>query len=742
MTDMATENPIPRESVTSYRTSWEHLLDELHCLDLALQTKVASRNHPSVNDPLAPFKGLVISDAEAAELLSPAAPIDEINDERQLLIEAHSRQRSVIEARRKASLDAGVHLSLACLGQLFHLTRFEEQCLLLCLAPELDRKYERIYAYLQDDATRKKPTVDLLLQLLCEGRPQELAARVVFGANAPLLRCKLAQLSGPSADGPVPLLSRALKVEDRIVDFLLGSPQSSHIDARLEHCARRLAPREIAVETAFFRETVQRIHGFIHSYWQTVETSPRNTVFYLRGRSSSNQQLLAEAFCSELGLPLLLGDVEKMMAEPVPFAELSWLLGREALLQPAALCLENMDCLLADPAKNRGELQSILDAASTFSRFTFLLGTLPWNPPGSSSGVVFLAVDVAQPGMSDCAAVWEQQLRSVRVGEDVQTAELASKFRLGPSQIHNAVEAAENLARWRSAENCRITMQDLSAACRAQSGPKLATLARKLSPKKHWTDIVLPEDQLMHLKELCEQAKHRQLVYGAWGFDRKLSLGKGLNALFSGPPGTGKTMAAEVIATELELDLYQIDLSQVVSKYIGETEKNLHQIFLEAHTSNAILFFDEADALFGKRSEVKDAHDRYANIETGYLLQKMEEYEGIAILATNLRQHLDEAFVRRLHFIVEFPFPNHEMRKQIWEVTFPKETPLSGDVDLEVLARDIKLPGGNIRNIALAAAFRAAGNGQTVCMSHLMQAAWREHQKLGRTWQEAAGAVS
>jgi SpoVK/Ycf46/Vps4 family AAA+-type ATPase len=197
-------------------------------------------------------------------------------------------------------------------------------------------------------------------------------------------------------------------------------------------------------------------------------------------------------------------------------------------------------------------------------------------------------------------------------------------------------------------------------------------------------------------------------------------------------------MAAEVIAKELSVALYKIDLSQVVSKYIGETEKNLDRIFQEAQTSDAILLFDEADALFGKRSEVKDAHDRYANIETGYLLQKMEEYEGIAILATNLRQNLDEAFLRRMQFIVEFPFPDEENRRQIWQVTFPEEAPIGEDVDLGVLARGVRLAGGNIRNIALAAAFQAASDGKVIRMSHLLKATRREHQKLGRNWMETA----
>jgi SpoVK/Ycf46/Vps4 family AAA+-type ATPase len=226
--------------------------------------------------------------------------------------------------------------------------------------------------------------------------------------------------------------------------------------------------------------------------------------------------------------------------------------------------------------------------------------------------------------------------------------------------------------------------------------------------------------------------KYRDRVYGDWGFGRKLALGKGLAVLFAGPSGTGKTMAAGIIAAELGIDLYKIDLSTVVSKYIGETEKNLSRIFVEAETSNAILFFDESDALFGKRSEVRDSHDRYANVEIGYLLQRVEEYEGVAILATNLRKNMDEAFVRRLHFAVEFPFPDREDRHRIWQGIWPQDTPLDAALDLELLATRYEMAGGNIKNIAVAAAFLAADDGQVVRMNHVIQATLREYQKTGK----------
>jgi SpoVK/Ycf46/Vps4 family AAA+-type ATPase len=288
-----------------------------------------------------------------------------------------------------------------------------------------------------------------------------------------------------------------------------------------------------------------------------------------------------------------------------------------------------------------------------------------------------------------------------------------------------------------------VTAADLHTACRLQSNRKLATLARKITPHYTWGDIVLPPDRLQQLREICNQLKYRARVYDEWGFDRKLSLGKGLNVLFAGPSGTGKTMAAEIMAGELGLDLYKIDLATVVSKYIGETEKNLARIFGEAETSNAILFFDEADALFGKRSEVRDSHDRYANIEISYLLQRMEEYDGVAILATNLHKNMDEAFVRRMHFTVEFPFPDQTHRLRIWEKIWPAETPRAPGLDLDFMARRFEIAGGSIRNIALAAAFLAAdecaahssegeGCGQVVGMSHLIRATQREYQKMGK----------
>jgi SpoVK/Ycf46/Vps4 family AAA+-type ATPase len=275
-------------------------------------------------------------------------------------------------------------------------------------------------------------------------------------------------------------------------------------------------------------------------------------------------------------------------------------------------------------------------------------------------------------------------------------------------------------------------MADLKNAARTQSQPRLTSLAKKITPHYTWEDIVLPSDRMAQLKEIANQVLYQHVVYEEWGLAKKSSLGRGVAALFAGQSGTGKTMAAEVIANDLGLDVYKIDLSGLVSKYIGETEKNLARVFEEASDTNAILFFDEADAVFGKRSEVRDSHDRYANIEVSYLLQKMEEYDGIVVLATNLRANLDEAFLRRMRAIVEFPFPEVEDRLSIWQRTLASTAPLDKDVDLRFMAQQFRIAGGNIRNIVLLGAFLAASEEKPIAMAHLIHAAKREYQKLGR----------
>ena len=412
------------------------------------------------------------------------------------------------------------------------------------------------------------------------------------------------------------------------------------------------------------------------------------------------------------------------------------LIYRESRLRRAALFWQGMEALHTE--QRRTLLSTFVQNLKQGGSVAFVDGDAGWGAHHALRQITYFSVALSRPSYTHRAKTWHSALEKHSTALDPgDIAELAVKFKFSLTQIYNAAATAGNLALWRDPNSHHITLQELYEACRSHSNKKLSILAHKISLKYRWDDIILPSDRTQQLREICNHVKYRDRVYSEWGFDRKLAMGKGLCVLFAGPSGTGKTMSADIIAGELGLDLYKIDLSSVVSKYIGETEKNLSRIFDEAETSNAILFFDEADALFGKRSEVKDSHDRYANIETGYLLQRMEEYEGIVILASNFRKNMDEAFIRRLHFTVEFPFPNEEDRFRIWQNVWPAATPREPDLDLEFLARRFQVTGGNIRNIALSAAFLAADDTGIIGMQHLVRATQREYQKMGKLVSES-----
>ena len=600
-----------------------------------------------------------MSDEEAAGVLddldaAPERPGLRVSDADAQDVEILRQLDRDIARRVAASRGDDGHLPLVRLSRICQWTSFEAQSVVIALAPELDRRYEKLCGYLQDDVTRKRPTVALTLDLLCAEAEATIAARLFFDPQAPLFRDDVLRIGHGPEDSPLPLLSRPLLVDDRIVEFLLGRQR---LDARLGDAVRLVMPDEAG--PAIVDDTIERrIEHLIEASDEAADGGRRNTVFYLHGAAGSGRRALAEAVCRRLRVPLVVADLERLLASPSP-ADATRRLAREAMLLPAALCIEHVDALIDDPAKSALHLRPLLRACRSCSRLTFLIGRRSWLPPEVTSDEPFFSVQVKLPELGASPGLWESLARmsGAPVAGDVDWGSLASRFRLGPTQIRDVLVVAGDLARWRTPSAPQITMSDLSAACRTIGASRLTTLSRKVDGVIRWDDLILPPNAVAQLRELCDHATYRHVVLGQWGFESKLPLGRGLSALFCGPPGTGKTMAAQVIAGELGLDLYRIDLSQVVSKYIGETEKNLRHVFDEAEATHAILFFDEADALFGKRSEVKDAHDRYANIEVGYLLQKMEEFEGIAILATNVRRNLDEAFVRRLRFIVEFRFP-------------------------------------------------------------------------------------
>jgi winged helix domain-containing protein/ATPase family protein associated with various cellular activities (AAA) len=713
-------------------TSLQHVLAELERIDLLIRLQVWRSRQLHQTD--SEFQGLYISEEEVNALLREPAGMPRWaaatpSPSHAEVTAALERLSAVIAARKEESARQGLTLRLDGLARSFALSPLEVDVLLIALAPEIDPRYEKLFAYLQDDVTRKRPSVDLVLNLLCPDFEAKLAARSRFGAAAPLVRHRLLHLFEDPSRPHSPLLAWYVKAEERAVSFLFGSDEP---DARLLPFARVVQPAA-ALEDLLLPAAARQGLLALGRSWRAGGPA---AVLYLQGPYGAGRETAAEALCRELGLGVLVVDLERLLAvEDDLFETLVAMAHREALLRGAALCWRRFDLLLADDkAARRMRLVRSLEERRGLS---FLTGETAWEPADALRGAAYLRVELPRPGQRERLELWQRTLGEPSAGLDL--AAVAARFRLTPGQIRDAAATARNLARGRVLEAAAAPMPnqaELQAACRLHSNPKLSALAQKITPKYGWSDIVLPADRLEVLREICNAVRYRARVYEDWGFGGKLSLGKGLNVLFAGPPGTGKTMGAEVVAGELGLDLYKIDLSTVVSKYIGETEKNLARLFAEGETSNALLFFDEADALFGKRSEVRDSHDRYANLEISYLLQRMDEYEGVVILATNLRKNMDDAFARRMHFTLEFPFPGESDRQRIWSGLWPAATPRSEEIDLDLLARRYEIAGGNIRNIVLAAAFLAAADGGTVTMAHLLRATQREYQKMGKVTRE------
>lgn len=714
-----------------FATSVDHLLAELERIDLLIRARIATLRRTQTEDEH--FRGLYISEQEVDSLLDKPLGVPQwltsAQPQRWAAIHGALGQLAAkIDARRQRSIEHGVELRLERLRELFELDRFEIDALLVCMAAELDGRYEKLYAYLQDDVTRKRPTVDLVLNLLVPSPDAHLTARHRFLPDAPLVRHRLIELiDDPSQPQPT-LLSKGIKPDDRIVQYLLGSDA---IDARLRPWAQWVETSRDLDALLLDEERRRGLRALLAACDEMVAAAP---IVHLSGAAGVGKRSVAAALCRERGWQLLEVRIERLLAEPaVALAGNLALVEREARLRQAAVHYAGVDLLLAETQQSA--LAVFRDALENSAMPSFLGGEKSWDGTAVPSARRYVHVALPRPEAVHRLEKWRGLMVAATSDPTLDASSVASRFKLTFGQIEDAAAMACSIARLRGSGD-RVTNNDLFEACRVNSNRRIGTLARKITPRYQWDDIVLPADRVAQLREICSHVKHRHRVYGEWGFGRQLALGKGLMVLFAGPSGTGKTMAADVIAGELGLDLYKIDLSSVISKYIGETEKNLGRIFDEAETSNAILFFDEADALFGKRSEVKDSHDRYANIEVGYLLQRMEEYEGVAILATNLRKNMDDAFVRRLHFMIDLPFPDKEHRQRIWEGIWPEGTPRDRDIDLAMLAQRFEMTGGNIRNVAVAAAFLAAEEGDVVKMSHLLHATQREYQKTGKLLRE------
>ncbi|MEU3505043.1 ATP-binding protein [Streptomyces hundungensis] len=642
------------------------LLLRLDHLRATVASLVAAR---SADDPTAqdPLRGLYVSAETAARLADSPAPPPPAPDD----------SFAPAPGDRVTALTGG-----------FGLTALDVRLLVAALAPDVDRRFEPLYGYLNDDVGRRRASVALALELAGTG-PHDPAARARLHPAAPLISGGLLVLE----DEDRPLPGRGLRVPERVVAHLLGDDT---LDGQLDRAVvELLAPGGAAPETGLAAR---------------IALAPAPVRVHLRERRAGSGADAVTAALRGAGRAVLRHRPER--TDPA---------AARALLREARLRGAGTAVVVELPEEQPGPLVRELAAPDVTVVFA---GTLPYDPTWAPAAGLLALEDTAAE--TDPLTAWTEELP----GYEGDLAEAVGPYRLGAGQVRRAARGALALAGF---DGVPVGLGHVQKSARLLSAPLLDRHARRVRPAVGFQDLVLPEEPLAMLHELAGRARHRDRVLGEWRLRTGGGRGRGVVALFAGDSGTGKTLAAEVVAGELGLDMYVVDLSSVVDKYVGETEKNLEKIFVEADRTDSVLLFDEADAVFGKRSEVKSSHDRYANLESAYLLQRLEAFDGIAVLTTNLRANIDEAFTRRLDLVVDFPFPDVALRATLWRgclAGVPQEDGL--DAELDACAKEFELAGGAIRSAAVTAGYLAAGRGSAVTAADVRAGARREYVKSGR----------
>ena len=702
-----------------YENQWELMNDFMSLLDMRIYYLYKYHMWVGPENNLQNMMGLAVSRAEFEMNLTKATDsVIGINlkDEEIADIEVLN---SYFSGRLKRTAAMRPELPALKLIKMFSLDCFSENCLLLAFAVQMDKKYEKMFAFLQDDITKKLPTAETAIKLFA--MPGEMTADYFHYFTQSSILTKF--LLNPDDKSDL-LINIQLSLRERIADYLIGN------DSRLENGFIELFDesdelRELVVDDF----TAHCLVSILSSTLNAHKESGGTVLIFITGKRGSGRKFqvkhavsLKNGRCLFVNTKALLetsGSMVGKIRETIC----------EAVLSNACLCFADFGPLLEE--SNQEELYdfttSMTSNAAYLPEVVFVTSEKVWKDTNLPQSFIKVDIQIDPIDESSRLKLWEAFTKGRKLEVDVDLAELASKFRFTPGQIRSAIIQAACLCEVYGF--LAIDTVTLHKCCYAQVVIRLDTLASQVRPAYTWDELVLPADQIALLQEACTHVKFRHTVYQQWGFDKIVSYGKGLAMLFSGPPGTGKTMAAQVVANQLHMEMYKIQLSQVVSKYIGETEKNLRLIFEEAKDSNCILFFDETDALFGKRSEVKDSHDRHANIETAYLLQQIEEYDGVIIMASNLLQNIDNAFMRRINFIISFPFPDVPTRRMLWEKMMGVGAPVAKDVNLDFMAEQFKIAGGNIKNIVIQAAFQAAAQKTSITMKHLLRSAVNEQRK-------------
>ncbi|MFO0745612.1 MAG: ATP-binding protein [Myxococcota bacterium] len=649
-------------------------------------------------------------------------------------------------ARHAAALEHSTFVpALIDLQRRFELDDFERDVLLLSLAPAIDGSFNALFGRAKGSSYRGPLDIDATLTILCDGFEERIARRQTFSLSGRLLRHNLLLVGrGTAVDGADAFLALELRLPGRLVTMLLGQTGE---DEALRAFSQLLEPTETLDRVIMPTEDKRRLlelcalhDAYLKALadWGLKEaiTYGRGVTLLFTGLPGTGKTLTARALAHHLGHRLLLVDASRLAGQPQHFEQNLENLLREARLQRAVLFFDECEGLFAAHNRFGGHVPALLQALERFDGICILATNMPKALDPALDRRILYRVAFETPSPSQREAIWDVHLPDkLPRADDVDVPYLARRFEFPGGYIKNAVLLAAGAAAARAAigeSEAQVTQRDLLEACYTQIRHRLGEYADRDVADLRLTDVVLPEDVKKQVLEVIEAVSAQAIVFREWGFGRKFNKGRGLSALFDGEPGTGKTLSAEVIAAELGLSLMRVNVANVVSKYIGETEKNLTRIFAEARGAQSVLLFDEADSLFAKRVEVKHSNDRFANMETNVLLQLIERYDGLVILTTNLKTAIDTAFERRLSFKINFPFPDPKMRALIWRQMLPETAPIAPDVTFEELGECFELSGGSIKNAVLRTAYRAAAQGVLMSMDLFEDAAKRECQAAGK----------
>ncbi len=709
----------------AYQNSREHLDDGVAMVAKLVERQIVVHWElgilPRIKDE---FSGSFVSGGEVGALLAGGCAPSQDGKSRVQELDAEIRAMTErMEERLAQNRKNKSQVPFDQLRSTFGLTPTEQRVVWVLLALEVSARLRQLMRYLVNEASRIHADVGLLELLVYSSAQTRDRMIIELAPDGRLFKHRLLEGIGSARQqDDAPFLLRPIKLAPRVIELAHGYVRLDPKVSAIATLVRTPPPMANLIMDEAIKSEVE------HLLRPDPSASGPAPAVLLAGAEGTGRKALAYGAAAALGCAALHVRCDQLPNDARELPKLCRALVREAILFRAMPVFENIDTLGVEQESGRINRAKFLDQALR----EFLgpvAGTCSLHdsrPVVLSRGVV--VVDLAIPPEARRNQLWNRILGETK---SLDVDNVAARYPISGGTIMKAAEAAMALASARG-DVADISDVDVHAGLRATLDSKLSNLGKRVQWLQTWDDLVLPEDSLEEINEFMSRVKHRRAVYDDWGFSRKMAKGLGLSALFAGPPGTGKTMVAGLIAHELSLDLYQIDLSRIVSKYVGETEKNLAELFDAAEAGHAILLFDEADSLFAKRTEVKSSVDRYANLEVNYLLQRMESFSGITILTTNLDSSIDDAFRRRISFKVDFPFPEPEDRIRLWQCMLPDEASVNEDIDFNRLSDRYEMSGGYIRNAVLRAAFLAAADGSDIAMRHMLRAANLEYQSMGK----------